>query len=120
MTNTNYSLTKTKKVGFFKVETPKKVTIDEFVSLRSKMYLFTCGENSKNKLKGKSNSQSKQNKFEEYYNCLFGGEVQKECDNYNIRSLNQKVFLQKVNKSTLSIFDDNRCYLKETESIPWN
>ena len=28
----------------------------------------------KNKIKGISKSQSKHIKFEEYYNCLFGGE----------------------------------------------
>ena len=26
------------------------------------------------------------------------------------------MYLQKVRKSTLSIFDDKRCYIKETES----
>ena len=28
--------------------------------------------------------------------------------------------LQEVKKSTLTIFDDKRCYINETESIPWN
>ena len=28
--------------------------------------------------------------------------------------------IQEVKKSTLSIFDDKRCYLNETESEPWN
>ena len=28
--------------------------------------------------------------------------------------------LQQVKKSTLSIFDDKRCYIDETESKPWN
>ena len=27
--------------------------------------------------------------------------------------------LQEVKKSTLSIFDDKRCYINETESITW-
>ena len=27
--------------------------------------------------------------------------------------------LQEVKKSTLSIFDDKRCYINEAESIPW-
>ena len=30
------------------------------------------------------------------------------------------MYLQKVNKSKLSIFDDKRCYINETESKPWN
>ena len=30
------------------------------------------------------------------------------------------MYLQKVNKSTLSIFEDKRCYVNETQSKPWN
>ena len=55
-----------------------------------------------------------------YYSCLFGGEYQKECDNYIMRSINLEMYLQKVRKSTLSLFDDKRCYKNETESLPWN
>ena len=36
-----------KVVGKFKIETPKNTWIDEFVCLRSKMYAFKCGDNSK-------------------------------------------------------------------------
>ena len=107
---------KNKKVlGKYKIETPKSVFIDEFVCLRSKMYAFKGGDNSKNKLKGVSNTQSKNIKFEEYYNCLIGGEYQKECNNYIIRSINHEMVLQEVKKSTLSIFDDKRFYINETE-----
>ena len=28
--------------------------------------------------------------------------------------------LQEIKKSTLSIFEDKRCYKNETESKPWN
>ena len=28
--------------------------------------------------------------------------------------------LQEIKKSTLSLFDDKRYYINETESIPWN
>ena len=48
-----------KVIGFFKIETPKNIWIDEFVCLRSKMYAFKCGTDSKNKLKGFSKSYSK-------------------------------------------------------------
>ena len=111
-----------KVIGKFKIETPKNVFIDEFVCLRSKAYSFKCKDNieSKNKIKGISTFQSKHIKFEEFYKCLFGGEYQKECDEYLIRSLNHEMYLQKVKKSTLSLFDDKRCYINETESIPWN
>ena len=91
-----------------------------FVCLRSKMYSFKCGDDIKNKLKGISKSQSKHIKVAEYHNCLFDGDCQKDCDNYIIRSINHNMVLQKVKKSTLSIFDDKRCYINETESKRWN
>ena len=111
-----------KVIGKFKRETPKNNWIDEFVCLRSKTYSFKCKDNieSKNEIKEISKSQSKHIKFEEYYNFLFGGEYQKECEIYIIRSLNHELYLQKVRKSALSLFDDKRCYINETESIPWN
>ena len=59
-----------KVIGKFKIETPKSIWIDEFVCLRSKMYAFKCGNDSKNELKGVSKSQSKNIKFEEYKKCL--------------------------------------------------
>ena len=117
-----YSNKNIEVIGKFKIETPKNIWIDEFVCLRSKAYSFKCKNNdeNKNKIKGISKSQSKHIKFEEYYNCLFGGEYQKECNNYIIRSINHEMVLQEVKKSTLSIFDDKQCYINETESIPWN
>ena len=102
---------KNKKVlGKFKIETPENIWIDEFVALRSKCYAFKCGNDSKNKLKGISKSYSRNIKFDEYKKCLDGEEYQRECDNYIIRSINHEMVLQKVKKSTLSIFDDKRCY----------
>ena len=112
----NYSVKETKVIGKFKIETPRNIWFDEFVCLRSKMNSFKHGDNSKNKLKGVSKSKSRHIKFEEYYNCLFVGEYQKVCDNYIIRSNNHKIYLQEVKKSTLSLFDDKRCYINETES----
>ena len=111
-----------KIIGKVKIETPKNVFIDEFVCFRSKAFLFKCKNNdeNKNKIKGVSKSQSKHIKFEEYYNCLFGGQYQRECNIYIIRSINPEMVLQGVKKSTLSLFDDKRCYLNATESIPWN
>ena len=71
------------------------------------------------KLKGISESQSRNIKFEEYYNWLFGGKYQQECDNSLIGSLNREMCPQRIKKTTLSQFDDKRCYINETESIPW-
>ena len=84
------------------------------------MYAFKCGDDSKNKLKGISKSQSKNIKLEENKKCLDGEEYQQDCDNYIIRSINHEMVLQKVKKSTLSIFDDKRCYINNIESEPWN
>ena len=98
-----------KVIGKFKTETPKNVWIEEIVCLRSKMYAFKCGDDSKNKLKGISKGQSKKIKFEEYKNCLDGRKYQEECENYMLKSVNHELYLQRVKKSTLSIFDDKRC-----------
>ena len=109
-----------KVFGKFKIETPKNIWIDEFVCLRCKMYAFKCGDDSKNKLKGVSKSQSKKIKFEEYKKCLDGEEYQRECKNYITRSIIHEMVVQEVKKSTLSIFDDKRCYINNVESTPWN
>ena len=83
-------------IGKYKIETPKSIWIDEFVCLRSKMDAFKCVEilNSENKIKGVSKSESKNNKFEEYKNCLDGEEYQRKCNKYILRSFNQEIYLQ--------------------------
>ena len=88
--------------------------------LRNKMYAFKCGDDNKNKLKGISKSQSKHIKFEEYKKCVGGEDYQRECNNYIIKSINNEMHLQEVKKSTLSIFDDKRCFVNNIESVPWN
>ena len=95
-------------LGKFKIETPKNILIDEFICLRSKAYSFKCNNENINKLKGITKTQVKNIKFEEYYNCLFGKEYQKECDNYVIRSINHNIhnmYMQNVTKNSLSAFD---------------
>ena len=99
---------------------PKNIWIDEFVCLRSKMYAFKGGDHSKCKLKGVSKSQSKNILFEEYKNCLDGKKYQEECNNYFLRSNNHEMYLQEIKKSTLSFFDDRRCYMNNIDSKPWN
>ena len=101
----NYSVKKKKKVvGKFKIETPENIWIDEFVALRIKCYTFKCGNDSKNKLKGISKSQSKNIKFEEYKKCLDGKEYQQQCDNYFLRSINHEMVLQKLKKINIIYF----------------
>ena len=120
--NENHELfsNKNKKVvGKFKMETPETIWIDEFVASRSKCYAFKCGLDSKKKLKVISKSYSKNIKFGEYKNCLEGEKYQEEVENYILESVNQEIYLQGIKESTLSIFDDKRCYINETESKPW-
>ena len=82
------------------------------------MYAFKCGDNSKSKLKGISKSESKTIKSEEDKKCLDVKKCQEECENYILRSVNNEIYLQQIKKSSLSIFDDERCYINETESKP--
>ena len=63
-------------------------------------------------------SYSKNYKFDEYKKCLDEEEYQQEYDNYLFRSRNHEMYLQRVRKSTLSQFDDKRCYKNKNESIP--
>ena len=107
-----------KVIGKFEIETHKIFWIDEFVCLKSKMYAFKCGNDSNNNLNGICKSYSKNIKFEEYKNCLDGNDY-KKCDKYIIRSLNHEMYLQKVTKSTLFSFDDERCYKGNIKSKPW-
>ena len=45
-----FSKRNNKLFGKYKSETPKNIWIDEFVCLRSKMYAFKCGDESKKKV----------------------------------------------------------------------
>ena len=108
-----------KVIGKFQIETPVNIWIDDFVCLRSKIYAFICGDASKILLKAVSKSHWKNIDFEEFKKCLDGEEYQRDCTDYLIRSSNQEMVLQEVKKPTLSIFDDKRCYINETESLPW-
>ena len=115
-----YSEKNKKVLGKLKIETPKNIFVDEFIALRSKMYAFNCGDDSKNRLKGISKAQSNNIKFEEYKICLDGEELENECIKYILRSINHDMYMQGFKKTTLSIFDDKRNCLHNIKSIPWN
>ena len=84
------------------------------------MYAFKWKDDSNKKLKGISKSQSKHIKFQEHKKCLDGEEYQRECDNYIIGSIIHQMYLQRVKKSTISIFGDKRFFINNIENIPWN
>ena len=46
-------------------------------------------------------------------------QCQKDRDNSITRSVNHEMYIQKIKKSTLSIFDDKRCHINQTESKSW-
>ena len=71
------------------------------------------------KLKGICKSQSKNVKSKELKNCLDGKNFHEECDSYISRSIIHEMYLQEVNKSTLSLLDDKRCSINEIEILPW-
>ena len=74
----NYLVIKTKKLREkSKIETVKKIWIDEFVCLRIKTYSLNYGDDKKNKLKVVSEFQPNHNKFEEYQKCLLGENIKK-------------------------------------------
>ena len=117
----NCSVIKNKKVvGKYEKEAPENIRNIEFVCLRSKVYSLKCDNKNKNKLKGISKSYSKTIKIGAYKKCLCKEKYQRECDNYILGSLKHEMYLQKIKKSSLSIFDDKRCYINNIESIPWN
>ena len=98
MKTTKYSVieTKNKKVpGKFKKETPNYNWIDDFICSRSKAFSFKCEDDIKNKLKGISQPQTKHIKIEEYKKRLDGEEYQGECNNYNLKSFEHEMYLQK-------------------------
>ena len=69
-----------KVVKKFKIKTPKKIWVDEFVCLRSKVCSFKCNDKIINKIKGISKSYSKNIKFGEHEKCLDEENYQQECD----------------------------------------
>ena len=115
-----YSNKNKKVIGNFEIETPENVWINELVCLRSEVYAFTCGDESKIKLKEKANIIRKILNLRKIKKCLDGEEYEKECDNYILRTLNHEMYLQEIKKSSLSTCHDKRCYINESESIPWN
>ena len=46
---------------------------------------------------------------------LDGEKYEQECDNYIVQSLNHEMYLQKISRNSLPIFDDKRCYESNIE-----
>ena len=95
--------------------------IKEFVGLRSKLYLFKMceGEETK-KCKGVKKSVVKKSiTHEDYKMCLFNGKEQ-ICKMNVIRSYNNELYTEEVNKVALCSDDDKRYILENrVNTLAW-
>ena len=83
--------------------------MNEIVFLRSKAYSFTLTDLSEEKkLKGIGKTTIKKDiKFNDYKNCLFNNET-KMNKMYTLNSDKHNMFINEINKVSLSSFDDKR------------
>ena len=66
------------------------------------MYAFKSGDDCRNKMKGISETYSKNFKFDEHKKYLDRGKHQEECEKSILRSVNYEMHLQKTEKNTQS------------------
>ena len=86
-----------KSMGFFKIETPKNIWIDELIALRSEMYSINCGDDIKNNLKGVSKTQSKPIKLKNITIVYLVENIKKIVISILIDQLFMKYFFNKYN-----------------------
>ena len=100
-----------KVIGKFKDELHGKI-MNEIVFLRSKAYSFRMNDlNEIKKLKGIGKTTiEKDIKFDDYKNCLFNKEKQLNRM-YTMNSENHNMYINEVNKISMSPFDDKRYIL---------
>ena len=103
-----HSDTNKKVIGKFKDELNGKV-MNEIVFLRSKAYSFTLTNSEEvKKLKGiGKNTIEKDIKFNDYKNCLLNKEI-KMNKMYTLNSLKHNMYVNEINKTSMSPFDDKR------------
>ena len=105
-----FSLTNKKVLGKMKDETAG-IPIKEFVGLRPKLYSFVVNGVEKKRAKGvKTCVLKKRIRHADYVNCLNDGA--RMCHNMGfIRSDKHELYTVRVNKCSLSAFDDKRYLL---------
>ena len=108
--------------GYFKDET-KSVPIIEFCGIRSKCYsLLLPGDIDKKTLKGVKRSAMDRINHNDYKRCLFptGIEDKKQSISfYSIRSTKHQVKTIKINKTSLSCYDDKKYYINAIDSLSY-
>ncbi|MCG7877070.1 MAG: hypothetical protein N0C90_12155 [Candidatus Thiodiazotropha endolucinida] len=107
-----------KKVGVMKDETCG-VPIREFVGIRSKMYSFVFGSHEEKKLKGISKPVVRNDLRFEMYKETLSDEKIRFSSMTLIRSHAHQLSCQKINKISLSPFDDKRYLLDSINSLPY-
>ena len=86
--------------------------MSELVTLRPKMYAYKVGDSESKKCKGIKKKES----FEDYRNCLFGGEGSYRSQ-LILRSSKHEVRTLEVNKLALSRDDDKRITVDGISSL---
>jgi hypothetical protein len=111
-----YSEKNKKVIGKFKDELNGKI-MNEIVFLRSKAYSFTLTDLSnqkvqeEKKLKGIGRTTVKKDiKFDDYKDCLFNNKT-KMNKMYSLNSNKHEMYINEVNKISMSPFDDKRYIL---------
>lgn len=105
-----YDVTNKKIIGKMKDET-ESVPVKEFVGLRSKMYSMVHGNTEKPKGISKAVIRSKL-RHDLYKQCLFNRETQME-PMILFRTDRHEIYTVKLNKTTLSAYDDKRYILED-------
>jgi hypothetical protein len=107
-----YDVTNKKVIGKMKDELDG-IPMKEFVGLRAKMYSLTYGDAEKRTAKGISKAVIKSKlRHDLYTKCLFQKETQMESMNL-FRTDRHQIHTVKLNKTTLSVFDDKRFILND-------
>ena len=105
-----YDTTNKKVIGKMKDET-ESVPVKECVGLRAKMYSMTHGDREKRTAKGVSRAVIKSKlRHELYKQCLINRETQMESMTL-FRTDRHEIYTVKLNKTTLSAYDDKRYIL---------
>ena len=107
-----YDTSNKKIIGKMKDELDS-VPMKEFVGLRAKMYSLTHGAKEKRTAKGVSKAVIRSKlRHDLYSQCLFQRESQMESMNL-FRTEKHQIYTVKLNKTTLSAYDDKRYILED-------
>ena len=113
-----YSDRNKKAVGVMKDETAG-IQIREFAGIRSKMYSFVFGSHEEKKLKGISKAVVRNDLTLEMYKATMNDEKSRLSSMTLIRSNAHQLSCEKLNKVSLSPFDDKRYLLDPINSLPY-